>query len=288
MNATSDLKGRLGSLGLGVLVLGVVYGIAVFISTDARLEYAIGAILLFCGAMWMGVRSKGNWLSAALLAAPLIVVFGFLVLPKLPVLWPHLLFWLITAVIGSHVLSAGRPQRILSIYGAGVLVAASVWYCMGYVPQQMARSRSHFRDAAAPRFTFQPVSDGPVPTASVTGKVLVIDFFATTCGPCIAELPELERVRAELRDKSDIEFVVVASDAGGDTPERFRSFAQRRHVTLPLAYDSGGKVHTAFGLTGVPALVVLDRTGRVRFTHEGYNASETNFRRDLVRFLKTL
>ena len=288
MNATVDLKRRLGSLGLGILVLGVVYGLAVFISTDARLEYAIGAILLFCGTMWMGAKSKGNWLSAALLAAPLIVVFGFLVLPKWPVLWPHLLFWLITAMIGSHLLGAGRPRRILSISGAGVLVAASVWYCMGYVPQQMARSRSHFRDASAPAFTFQPVSDGPVPTTPAPGKVLVIDFFATTCAPCIAELPELAGVRRDLQDKADIEFVVVASDVGGDTPERFRSFAQRRHVTLPLAYDSGGKAHTAFGLTGVPALVVLDRTGRVRFTHEGYNASEMNFRRDLVRFLKTL
>ena len=81
---------------------------------------------------------------------------------------------------------------------------------------------------------------------------------------------------------------MVASDAGGDTPERFKSFVGRRHITLPLAYDLGGKAHAAFGFTGVPALVVLDRTGRVRLTHEGYNASEMNFRRDLVRFLRTL
>ena len=81
---------------------------------------------------------------------------------------------------------------------------------------------------------------------------------------------------------------MVASDAGGDTPERFKSFVERRHVTLPLAYDVGGKAHASLGLSGVPALVVLDRAGRVRLTHEGYNASEMNFRRDLVRFLQTL
>ena len=159
---------------------------------------------------------------------------------------------------------------------------------MRYVPEQVARSLNRFQDAAAPAFAFQPVSDGPVPIGPTKGKVLVIDFFATTCGPCIAELPELTRAHAELRDKGDIEFVVVASDASGDTSERFKSFAERRRVTLPLACDLGGKAHTAFGFTGVPALVVLDRTGRVRLTHQGYNAAEMNFRRDLVRFIRTL
>ena len=82
--------------------------------------------------------------------------------------------------------------------------------------------------------------------------------------------------------------MVVASDVGGDTPERFKSFVERRHVKLPLAYDAGGKAHAAFGFSGVPALAVLDRSGRVRLTHQGYNASEMNFRRDLIRFLETL
>jgi len=288
MNEPFDLKRRLGALGLGVLIFGLVFGFVLFVSTDMRLDYAIGAILLFCSGTWMGAKGKGDWWTAPLLSVPLIAAFGFLALPHIPVLWPHLVFWFIAAAIGAQLLSVGRPRRIVSICGAGLFVAVSLWYCMRYVPEQVARSLSHFRDVAAPTFTFQPVSAGPVPTGPMTGKVLVIDFFATTCGPCIAELPELARVRAELRDKGDIAFVVVASDAGGDTPERFKSFIQARHVTLPLAYDRGGKAHTAFGFTGVPALVVLDRSGRVRLTHEGYNASEMNFRRDLVQFLKTL
>jgi peroxiredoxin len=288
MKATINLKWRFWSLGLGVLVLGAIIGLAAIFSKDVRFEYAIGAILLFCGAVWLGAKSNEDWLSVTLLAAPLIVVFGYVVLPAMPVLWPHLLFWLVAAVIGSQLLGAARPRRIWWISGAGALIAVSVWYCLSYVPQQVARSLTHFRDAAAPAFTFQAVNDGPVPTSPKAGKILVIDFFSTTCGPCLAELPELARVRAELRDKEDIQFVLVASDAGGDTPERFKSFAQRRQIALPLAFDPGGKTHDAFGVTGVPALVVLDRTGRVRLTHEGYNASEMNFRRDLVQFLKAL
>ena len=275
-------------MGLGVLILGAVYGFAALVSNDMRHVYALGALLLFCGAIWMGAKGKGNWLTAALLAVPLVAGFDYLVLQKMPILWPHLLFWVIAAIIGAYSLSVGRSRRIVSLCCAGLFVAGSLWYCTRYLPQQLARSLNHFRDVEAPAFTFQPVGNGPVPTGPPTGKILVVDFFATTCGPCIAELPELARVRAELRDQGDIEFVVVASDAGGDTPERFKSFVERRHITLPLAYDPGGKAHTAFGFTGVPALAVLDRTGRVRLTHQGYNAAEMNFGRDLVRFLKTL
>jgi peroxiredoxin len=101
-------------------------------------------------------------------------------------------------------------------------------------------------------------------------------------------LPELSAVRADLSNNHDIEFVLVASDKGNDTPDRFRAFAERRHLTLPLAFDAGGKAHDSFGFTGVPALAVLDRTGRVRLTRQGYNAAETSFRRDLVQFLKSL
>lgn len=283
MEATPDLKQRLIALGLGILVLTVVYSFVIFVSPSLRFVYAIGAILLLCMAMVMGTKGRGDWLNAALLCVPLVAVFSLLVLPRFAVLWPHLLLWFIAAMIGSRFLRVARVHPFLSIGGATVFVAVSLWYCARYIPEQMARSRSDFQNVAAPTFTFQPVSD---PLPPMAGRVLVIDFFATTCGPCIAELPELTRVREELRDKNDIEFILVASDAGGDTPERFKSFAQARHITLPLGYDPGGKAHAAFGLVGVPALVILDRTAHVRLTQSGYNPS--NFRSDLVRFLKTL
>lgn len=282
------MKQRFGSLGLGVIIPGLVFGFAALVSSDVRLMYAVGAVLLFGGAMWMGAKREGDWFIPILLGAPLIAAFWYLVLPQMPVLWPHLLLWVIAAAVGLRVLDTERSYRIWAIGAAGVLSIASLWYCALYVPEQVARSLSQFRDASAPTFSFQPVSDGKVPTGPITGTVLVIDFFSTSCGPCIAELPELARVRADLQDRGDIQFVVVASDAGADTPQRFRSFVQQRRITLPLAFDSGGKAHKAFGFTGVPALVVLDRTGRVRFTHQGYNASEVNFRRDLVQFLETL
>jgi peroxiredoxin len=214
-------------------------------------------------------------------------MFGFFVLRQLPFLWPNLLLWALAISLGLFLLSA-RLRGIAMISVFVVSLAISLWYCMSYIPNQMKRAMNHFGDGAAPAFALQDVSGGAVPTAATPGKILVIDFFATWCPPCIAELAEIAGVRAGLRDRRDIEFVVVATNSGGDTPERLRSFGRRQHVALPLAFDQGGKAHAAFGLSGFPGLVVIDRIGRVRLTREGYNSSEISFRTDLTRLLESL
>jgi len=112
----------------------------------------------------------------------------------------------------------------------------------------MGHAMNHMRDNPGPIFTLQPVSDGAVPLHATPGKILLIDFFQAWCLPCIAELPQLAGVREDLQDRQDIQFVVVATDAGGDTPQRFRSLAEGRHIRLPLAFDAAGKAHTAFGI----------------------------------------
>ncbi len=286
--AKSLWKLRLAAAGFGVLALGVVNGGALLLTNDVRLIYVSGgAALLFCAAIWIG-RNKEDWFAAVVLTAPLLASFSYLILTEVPVLWPNLILWSVAVAIGVVLARIARARRRLAILLVAALLVGSTWYCVGYIPKQLARSLNRATDASAPSFVLQPVSGGSVPVSSKHGKILVVDFFATTCAPCIAELPELAAVSADLSNDRGIEFVLVASDRGNDTPERFRSFIEKRHIALPLAFDVGGKAHDSFGLRGVPALVVLDRNGKVRLTRTGYNAAETTFRRDLVQFLKTL
>jgi thiol-disulfide isomerase/thioredoxin len=222
------------------------------------------------------------------LIVPVVAVFAYEILNKVPALWPNLVLWAAAVGIGLVFVGKLRTRMSAALALVAALLIATIWFCGWYTPKQLAAAFSKVKDASAPSFELQPVSNGSVPTSSKVGKVLVVDFFSTTCAPCMAELPEIVAARQDLAGNNDVDFVLVASDLGRDTPDGFRAFAQRRGLTLPLAFDLGGKAHDGFGLNGVPALVVLDRTGRVRFTHEGYNPAEKNFRQDLVQLLKTL
>ena len=278
-------KIRLVAFGIGIIVAAAVFGIALVISDDLRLLYLSGALLFAVAAFLLGTRAQEDLIAAVLLLFASTFMFAFFVLPQAPSLWPTLLLWVAIVV---WLLFRKRFVRMVTIVGAVILVAVSAWYCAFYIPVQMQRALTHVGNGAAPPFTLQPISQSPVPIRFTPGKILVLDFFATWCSPCIAELPELERVRADLQTSRDIEFVLVGTNSGGDTPERVRAFAQRRQISLPVAFDPDRKTMRAFGLSGFPNLVVIDRNGHVRLTHTGYNSSETSFRRDLRQLLQSL
>jgi peroxiredoxin len=276
----------ISSLGLGVVVAGVTFGSAA-LSNDIRLLVLLGAIALFGCGLFFGSKIGRRWDTGLLLCLPVCALFAFFVLQQLAFLWPTLLLWPAAAFAGIFFFRDRRFRGLLA-GGAIALLVFSIWYCVAYIPNGMERTMTRVGNDSAPAFQFDPVSEGNVPRTSTPGKILVIDFFATWCRPCIDELPELQAIRNELQDRRDIEFVVVATNAGGDTPERLREFAKRHPIELPLAFDPGKKAHHAFGFTGFPSLVVIDRAGQARLKHEGYNTSEVNFHRSLVQLLRTL
>jgi thiol-disulfide isomerase/thioredoxin len=285
------LKKRLIALGLGILVLAIVFGLGLLSSGDIRLIYIAGAVALLGGAMWIGASGRSDWIAAVLLVLPLFAVFSFVVLAQIPALSFVLLFWAIASTIGLFVVKAVRAQALHGLtvaIASAALLACSLWFCIFYFPKLLAEKLNHFTSESAPSFALQPVSDGSAPTAWEPGKILIMDFFATWCVPCKAELPELQAAYADLSGNSDIQFVLIGSDVGGDTPERVRAFAKKQRITVPLAFDLGCRVRGKFGTLGLPSIVVIDRTGQVRLIRQGYNPAETTFRRDFVHFLKTL
>ena len=295
MEATLQRKGglkkRLIALGLGILVLGIVFGLGLLSLGDIRVIYIAGVIALLCSAIWVGANGRSDWIAGGLLVLPLFAVFGFVVLAQIPALWFVLLFWAIAATIGLFAVKAvgARARDGLAVVIVSVaLVACSLWCCISYFPKLLADRLNRFTSASAPSFALEPVTGGPAPTAWKPGNILVMDFFATWCVPCKAELPELQAAYADLSDNSDVQFVLIGSDVGGDTPERVRAFAKKQRITVPLAFDPGCRVRGKFGSLGLPSIIVIDRTGQVRLIRQGYNPAETTFRRDFVRFLKTL
>jgi cytochrome c biogenesis protein CcmG, thiol:disulfide interchange protein DsbE len=113
---------------------------------------------------------------------------------------------------------------------------------------------------AAPDFTLERLDrDGDLQLASLRGKVVVLNAWASWCVPCKEEAPFLEEVWRSNRDRGVVVLGLDAKDFRADA----RRFADRYGLTFPLVYDGPGDAIDEYGVTGFPETFVIDREGRV-------------------------
>ncbi|MFO1094530.1 MAG: DUF2092 domain-containing protein [Planctomycetaceae bacterium] len=98
-------------------------------------------------------------------------------------------------------------------------------------------------------------------------SIVMVDFWATWCGPCVAELPILVKVADEYRDKGVV-FCALNQDEDADT---IRKFLEEQKLTFPIGLDADSTVGKDYGVPGIPMLVLIDKKGVVQSVHLGYN-----------------
>jgi thiol-disulfide isomerase/thioredoxin len=115
-----------------------------------------------------------------------------------------------------------------------------------------------------PELSFTTFDDELVPMDSLQGTPTVVNFFASTCVPCITEMPAFEEVFQELGDE-----VAFLGLAVADRPDDAQDLVERTGVTYPTAQDRDSAVITALGGSVLPTTALLDAEGEVVTTHNG-------------------
>jgi cytochrome c biogenesis protein CcmG, thiol:disulfide interchange protein DsbE len=95
--------------------------------------------------------------------------------------------------------------------------------------------------------------------SDLKGKPVILDFWATWCGPCRAEAPILDKVAARYRDKGLVVVGVNTSDADGNAQE----WARARGLSFPIVYDAGDSAARGYGVENLPTLVVVSKAGKI-------------------------
>ena len=127
---------------------------------------------------------------------------------------------------------------------------------------------------ATPRLALHDLAGADVDLHKLEGRVVVVNFWATWCEPCIAEMPSLQRLRERLRGKP-LEVLAVNY---AESPEKVKVFLGKSRIDLPVLLDPSKEAADAWNAKGLPMTFVVDRAGKVRywiFGERDWNAGDT-------------
>ena len=152
------------------------------------------------------------------------------------------------------------------IYGYLVLalLLGAAWTWANRLPSPMVTDTAVVRaprpNFAAPDFSLAAVTGETQALEAYKGKVVLVNFWATWCGPCRAEMPAIEDVYQAQRERG---FVVLALDQQEDMTS-IASFAQQLGLTFPLLLDSDASTARRFHVSALPTTFFIDRKGIIR------------------------
>ena len=133
----------------------------------------------------------------------------------------------------------------------------------------------------APDFTLTARDGGQVSLASLKGQVVMINFWATWCGPCRQEMPLLAQLQAKYEP---LGFTLLGVNVEPDSAAAV-AWLKGVPVAFPILFDTDSAVAGRFGVEGMPSTVFVDRNGQVRFVHRGYKPGDEAKYADMIRSL---
>ena len=136
-------------------------------------------------------------------------------------------------------------------------------------------------NAPATEFSLTSLTGQPVALSQFKGNVVLVNFWATWCGPCQQEMPLLDQMYKKYKPAG---FTLLGVNVDKEVPA-VKELLARKPVSFPVLLDPENAVSRAYKVADMPSSVIIDRKGIVRYIHRGYRPGDENEYQDRIRQL---
>lgn len=135
----------------------------------------------------------------------------------------------------------------------------------------------------APDFTLKSRSGENVRLEDMRGQVVMLNFWASWCGPCRQEMPLMDDLYEQYKD---LGFTILAVNVDENREEALR-FLDKVPVSYPILYDPESRVSELYEVQAMPTTVMIDRSGNARYLHHGYQSGyEDDYERQIRELVR--
>ncbi len=156
---------------------------------------------------------------------------------------------------------AGRKINFVAVLFIGVFVLIAVFFGVALV----GKNQTQPTEGGAPEFTLTTFEDQQIKLSDLRGKVVMINFWASWCGPCRYEAPELQKTWEQYKDRG----VVFLGIAYTDTERNAKAFLKEFGITYTNGLDLGTRISAKYRIQGVPETYFVGKDGQLYGNHIG-------------------
>lgn len=164
-----------------------------------------------------------------------------------------------------------------------------------YIEKLNTKAKEHLRQELAasmlfqpaPEFTLKNLKGETVSSKSLLGKVLVIDFWATWCGPCKMAFPGMQTAVEKFKDDKTVEFLFLNCwERSSERQKTAADFIESKNYPFHVLVDEEDKVVAEYGVSGIPTKFIIDAKGNIRFKSVGYNGNNEKLVDELIAMIE--
>jgi peroxiredoxin len=133
----------------------------------------------------------------------------------------------------------------------------------------------------APNFTLKDIQGNEATLTDFEGKVVLIDFWATWCGPCVKAMPHMQSLYEIYKEKD----VIILGINSGERKDKVEPFLKEHKITYRILLDQRSEVIRKYGVRGIPTFFIIDKKGIIRYSYTGMPSNEQIIQQNIEELL---